>query len=201
MFRSALPANMDNAVLYGVGSFARPPFARVGYGSNLREISDARILDKVNVRRAERSQAKTVQPTKVAKQVRKAEEKAYDESLEDINKQLAQAQRRRALLEEELEKAKAVEADVLRKKAKALEVKKNTKDLRLAKEKMVSKRKEAFARKLGARGGKPTGIVKSVSPKQIHAPITKLASPKTTPTAAYTGWGTGPVHIRYRPYR
>jgi hypothetical protein len=207
---------MDNAVLECGSPFARPSFERVGYGSDLREIYDARILAEVNFRRAKRAQAKAVQPTKAAKQVREAEETAYDESLRDINKQLIETQHRRVFLEEELEKAKAVEAGVLRKQAKALEVIKNIKNLRLAKAEMARKRQEAFARKLEARGGKPTGVVKSLSPKQIRTPsvtkavspkqdpapgVSKSISPKTTPVAAHIWWKTGPVRIRYRPAR
>jgi predicted RNase H-like nuclease (RuvC/YqgF family) len=147
-----------------------PSFVRTRmYGANVREEADDGLFEAVKANRAYRKQVAAKREEAQSVQRAKAEQEAYDESVEGIDEQISKARRRRQWLKEELEKAELLEAALMKKKQKALDVKKKVKERENAKEALERKRKAAFARKLEESGGKPGGVTKSISPKKAPA--------------------------------
>jgi predicted RNase H-like nuclease (RuvC/YqgF family) len=148
-----------------------PSFVRTRmYGANVREEADDGLFEAVKANRAYRKQVAAKREEAQSVQRAKAEQEAYDESVEGIDEQISKARRRRQWLKEELEKAELLEAALMKKKKqKALDVKKKVKERENAKEALERKRKAAFARKLEESGGKPGGVTKSISPKKAPA--------------------------------
>ncbi|KAF1828853.1 hypothetical protein BDW02DRAFT_651776 [Decorospora gaudefroyi] len=158
---SAQPADMTNVVM----NYSEPPTygKAYGYGANAREAADERLLEQVRTRRAVSKQRTAAfrQATGVPKKPTSVPIKATCD--ESIDEKLGTARRRRAWLEEELCEAKAIEASLLKRKDRDLEMKKKVKEVQMAKEERERKRQAAFKRKLEGTGGKPTGVTKAIA--------------------------------------
>jgi hypothetical protein len=178
-YRSNLPANITTAVLSEHS--VTPSFGRTRmYGAGLCEEADERLLEELKANRAYHKQVATKREEAQSVQRAKATQEAYDQPAGSIDEQIFKARRRRQWLKDELEKVKLIEAGLLKKKQKALDVKKKVKDRENAKEAMERKPRAAFARKLEESGGKPDGVMKSISPHQ---------SPKRAPASMQRKYG------------
>jgi hypothetical protein len=165
------PVNMTNVVL---NSGSTSSFGQVRmYGAGAKEAADERLLEQVRARRLASNQAK-------AGQVTMANDKAFEESAEGIQKQLAEIRARRQFLEEELKKNKTIEAALLRKAERAAVVKKKVNEKETAKEERERKRNAALEQKKKEMGAKPAGVAKVVTPKK---------SPQKAPAAWVRKYG------------
>ncbi|KAF1842287.1 uncharacterized protein K460DRAFT_409702 [Cucurbitaria berberidis CBS 394.84] len=161
----ARPIDMSAAVLQDPTAMRAYTGNSRMYGAGAREAADERLNEEVKARHAARRGV-------AGRQQRTTDQNVHDNSLAVIDEQLADARRRREFLEEELEKAKAIEDTLKRKRAKAVS-NNNVQHLEKGKAEKERMRQAAFKRKLEESGGKPSGVTKRASPSKVPAAIVR----------------------------